>query len=45
MWKMKNSILTDANRFETTPIPDLNEVSTDKDNGISSKRQEEGKLS
>ena len=44
MWKMKNSTLTDANRSETTPIPDLNEVSTGKDTTTSSNTQQNGEL-
>lgn len=44
MWKMKNPTLTDANRSETTPIPDLNEVSTGKDTTTSSNTQQNGEL-
>ena len=44
MWQMKNSTLTDANRSETTPIPDLNEVSTGKDTTTSSNTQQNGEL-
>ena len=40
MWKVKNPILTDANRTETMQIPDLNRTSIGKDNAGTSEKQE-----